>query len=159
MVQRQIKHYYYYYTQWWSGRSATTHRDCARSALNHLRLWRKLYDCSLHPFTTSQCIPKCCSIYIFNNLQLLIGWNLKCVGLLFGPRFGRLWESGGWGWVPISFPLTHMVYLIPFWELFCSKSVYTRPSDPNTITNRPTALEAAASSSDKNNSKQFNWKE
>ena len=41
-----------------------------------------------------------------------------------------------------------MVYLLPFWSYLAgSKSVSACPSDPDTMTN--TALEAAASSSDK----------
>ena len=35
----------------------------------YVGLWRKLYDCSLHHFTTSQMYPKLCSIHIFVKLQ------------------------------------------------------------------------------------------
>ena len=31
---------------------------CGQSSFTHLELWRKLYNCSLHHFTTSQCILK-----------------------------------------------------------------------------------------------------
>ena len=76
-------------------------------------------------------------------------------GGLFDPRVGGLGDVGGRGsansmarpCVPISSPLTDVVYLLSF-ELF---SWYqkrfrppARPSDPDTMTN--TALEATASS-------------
>ena len=51
-------------------------------------------------------------------------------------------------WVPISFPLTHMVYLAG------SKSVSVHQSDPDTMTN--TALEAIAESSGKKNTTERN---
>ena len=66
------------------------------------------------------------------------------------------WGSG-WAhsiarpWVPISAPLTHRVYLVPFVSYLAgSKSVSARrrPSDVNTMTN--TALEGIASSSGNN---------
>ena len=48
--------------------------------------------------------------------------------------------------VPISFTLTHMVYLLPYLSYLAgSKGVSARPSDPDTMTN--TVLEAIASSS------------
>ena len=71
--------------QWWSGPSTTDHTSCARSAFTHMGTWRKIYDCSLHHFTTSQCIVKCVSIDISVNLQP-VGWNLT--GGLFDSHFG-----------------------------------------------------------------------
>ena len=35
------------------------HTYCAWSAFTHLGLWRIVYDCSLHKFTTRKCILKC----------------------------------------------------------------------------------------------------
>ena len=35
------------------------HTYCTRSAFTHLELWRMLYYCLLHHFTTCQCILKC----------------------------------------------------------------------------------------------------
>ena len=69
------------------------------------------------------------------------------------PSVWGTWESG-WAHsvagpcIPISSLLTHMVYLLLFFELFSWLQKRFRPSDPNTITN--TALEVTASSSGKN---------
>ena len=64
--------------------------------------------------------------------------------------WGRGWaHSIAHLWVPISSPLTHMVYLLPFLSYLAgSKRVAARPSDPDTMTN--TTLESIASSSGKN---------
>ena len=62
-------------SQWSSGRSTTTRR-CARSAFTHLGLWRKLYDCSLHHFTTSHYILKC-DLLSFSLISNRWGWDLK----------------------------------------------------------------------------------
>ena len=52
-------------------------------------------------------------------------------------------------WVPISSPLTHMVYLLPFYSYLAgSRSVSASPPVHDTMTN--TALEANATSSGKN---------
>ena len=70
-----------------------------------------------------------------------------------------MWGSGGLArskaspWVPISFPLTCMVYLLQFLSYLAgSKSVSVRPSprpfDPDTMTN--TTVEAIASLGGKN---------
>ena len=73
------------------------------------------------------------------------------------PRFGGLGDAGGRGWahsiahplLPISFPLTHMVYLLPLFSYLAGfKGVSVRPSDPDTMTN--TGLEVIASVSGKN---------
>ena len=77
-------------------------------------------------------------------------------GLFDPPVWGvRREVDRGWAhsiahpWVPISSPLTHIVYLVPFLSYLAgSKSVSTRPSDPDTMTN--TALKAFASSNSKN---------
>ena len=60
--------------------------------------------------------------------------------------------SPGWAylvarpWVPISSPLTHVVYLLPVSSYLAgSKNISVRPSDPDTIKN--TGLETTASSS------------
>ena len=42
------------------------HTYRTRSAFTHLGFWRKLYDCSLHHFTTRQCILKCI-IFTFSS--------------------------------------------------------------------------------------------
>ena len=73
-------------------------------------------------------------------------------GRLFDPLVrGVRWAVGGRGWVHsiacpwvhISSPLTHMVYLLPFSSYLAGpKSVSSRPSDPETMTN--IALEATA---------------
>ena len=124
-------------------RSSTQRLDdrtyCARSAFTHLGLWRKLYDCSLHHFTTNQFILKMCSIGIFDKLKLVV-WNFK--GGLLTSGFGCLGVHGGRGlalsialpWVPISSKLT--VYLLPFLSYLAdSKSVFARLSNPDTINN------------------------
>ena len=56
---------------------------CARSAFTHLGIWQKLYDCSLHHFSTSQCIPKSVRLTFW---QSPTGW-LKFERGLFYPRF------------------------------------------------------------------------
>ena len=58
---------------------------CARIAFTHLELWRKLYDCSLHHFTTCQCILKCVRL-IFSTTSNWLAEIWK--GGLFDPRFG-----------------------------------------------------------------------
>ena len=90
----------------------------------------RLFIGSLH---NQPMYPKMCSIGISSNLQL-VGWNLK--GGLFDRRFGVTGTCGrGWAnsiahsWVPISSPLTHMVYLLPVFELVsCSISASARPT-------------------------------
>ena len=90
-------------------RPLNDHTYCTRSAYTHLGLWRKLYNCSLHHFTTSQCILKCVDWH-------LVGCNLK-VGL-FDPRFGvsgrGLAHLIACPLVSISSPLAHMVSFVPF---------------------------------------------
>ena len=39
---------------------------CPQSAFTHLGLWRKLYDCSLHHSTASQCVLKC-ALFTFSS--------------------------------------------------------------------------------------------
>ena len=119
------------------------HTYCARSVFTHLGHWRKMYDCSLHQFTTTQYIPiypKMFSIDIFVNLQPA-GWNLKA--RLFDLLVWGVRESSGvlgwayeiaWQWVPISSPLTNRVDLLRFWVIYLV----------------PKALEATTSSSSKN---------
>ena len=77
--------------------------------------------------------------------------------LLKGDFRHQVWGLGGHGgrewaqliacrWVPNSFPLTHMVYLLLFSSYRAgSKSISARPFDQDTMTN--TTPEAAASSS------------
>ena len=97
------------------------HRYCARSVFTHLGLWRKLYDCSLHHSTTSQCIILQCVRLTFSTTSLSsVGWNL--MGRLFDPRFEELGGGGGRGWahliahpwVLISALLTHGLSLTVF---------------------------------------------
>ena len=63
----------------------------------------------------------------------IIVW-LQFEGGLFDPQFGGLGGVGGWAHsvarplVPISPPLTYVVYLVPFWSYFAgSKSVSALP--------------------------------
>ena len=51
------------------------HTYCARSVFNHLWLWRKLYDCSLHHLKTSQCISKSVLLTFSSTFQP-VGLNL-----------------------------------------------------------------------------------
>ena len=99
------------------------------SLINSFGTLAKLYDCSLHHFTTSLCIMY--SIDSFVNFQS-VGRNLK--GELFDPT---VWGGGyvvKWG-----SGIAHSIALL--------KSVSARLADPYTTTN--TALEVNASSSGK----------
>ena len=91
-----------------------------------------------------------CSIDIFVDLQPF-GCNFK--GGLSIARFGGLGGLRVLGyahsithpWLPISFPLTYVVYLLPFLSsLAGSKSISARPPALDKLTIRPTALEATA---------------
>ena len=79
-------------------------------------------------------------------LNLVVDLQLLCLGLR---------ESLGWThsiarpWVPISFPLTHIFYLLPFLSYLAGfKIVSTRPVHLDMMIN--TALETTALLSDKN---------
>ena len=94
----------------------------------------RLYIASIH---NQPMYPKMCSMDIFVNLQP-VGWYLK--GELFDPRFGELGGVGSRGLahsiarlcVPISSPLTHMVYILPFLSYLAgSKSGSVRPLSGN----------------------------
>ena len=109
--------FYIFQQRQFSAKTIFQQRSCVEIPVTHLGLSRKLYDCSLYHFTTSQCILKCAllTFEIFVNLQSA-GWHLK--GGLFDPsRIGGIAECGGraWAhsiarpWVPISSRLTHMV--------------------------------------------------
>ena len=77
--------------------------------------------------------------------------DLRPLGL--GLRVGLRWvHSKARPWFPTSSILAHMVYFLPFFELFSwlqnGFHPTARPSDPGTMTNA--ALEAIASSSGNN---------
>ena len=83
---------------------------------------------------------------IFNRLVAIwkVDFSTPSLGL------GKTWGSGqtrsiACPWVPVSYPMTHMVYLLPLLShLAGSTSVPSaRPTDPDTMTN--TVLEAIAS--------------
>ena len=123
------------------------HTFCARSAFTHLGLWRKLYDCSLHHFTTSQSILACALLPFSSTSNRLAGiWN----GDFSTPGFSGWWGHGGRGWA-IRKPV-HGFLLAPYWQI-CSISYRfelfswlqgrfrssvrppARPSDQDTMTN------------------------
>ena len=70
-----------------SGCSTTTH-----IAFTHLGLWRK-YDCSLHHFTTSQCILKCTPLTVSSTSNRLA--DVLKTDFSTNPGFGGL--EGTWG--------------------------------------------------------------
>ena len=84
---------------------------CARSAFTHLGLWPKLYDYSMHHFTTSQFILKCALFSLFTlsstSNRLTKIWKADFSTPIFGV-FGRRWAHSiirlG---APISSRLTH----------------------------------------------------
>ena len=102
----------------------TMHDDCtyfARSAFAHLGLWQKLYDCSLHHFTTSQCILKCAPLTLSSTSNWLAEiWkgNFSTPGLV--DKGGNIGDRG-WAdliarpWVPSSSTLTLISY--HFWVI------------------------------------------
>ena len=99
---------------------------CARSAITQLGLWRKLYECLLDHFTTSQCILKCALLTFSstsNRLDKIWKGDFTSRGL-------ERYDVWSWDrrsahqiappWIPISSPLAHiMVYLLPtyLWHL------------------------------------------
>ena len=100
------------------------HTYCARCAFTHLGLWRNMYNCSLHHFTTIQCILKCDLLTFSATSNRLAGiWK----GDFSTPWFGKLAGM----WIPISSSLTHMVYRVPFLSDFAgSTGVSDRRSNP-----------------------------
>ena len=93
----------------------------------------QLFITSLHNQPMYPMYPKMCSIDISVNLTV-ISCNLK--GGLFDTRSGVTWTVGaqGWAhsidhpWVPISFPLTDIFYLLPFSSYLAgSKSISVPP--------------------------------
>ena len=79
---------------------------------------------SLHHFTTSQCVLKCALL----TLSSTSNWLAKIwQGDFSTLRFGVRGDVGGRG--PFdSTPLTHMVYLLPFFSYLArSKSVFVHP--------------------------------
>ena len=115
--------------QWWG--PFDDHTYFTRSAFTYLGLWQKLYDRSLHHLTMTSTF-----LSTSNRLAEI------CKGEFRHPVFGVRGDVGGWAyltvrpWVPISSQLKHMIYLAPFWSYLAgSKSVSTRPSDQDTMTN------------------------
>ena len=95
--------------QWWSGRSTTSH-IVLRSAFTNLGIWRKLYDCSLHHFTSSQDILECA---YWHFRQPPIDW-LKfenCKGVLSTPVLGVHGARRGSGLGPLDSPPVDSYYL------------------------------------------------
>ena len=75
-------------------------------------------------------------------------WSLICHPSVLGMWGRRRAHSVAPAWIPISSPLTQMVYLLPFLSYLAgSKSVSVRPPDLDTMRN--TVLEAIASPSGK----------
>ena len=102
---------------------------CAQSAFTHLGLTRKMHDCSLYHFTTSQCLLKRAPLtFSSTSNQLVEIWK---GGGLLDPGF----EGRGWQHlialqrVPISSSLTNMVHPLPFLSYLGGyKSVSARPT-------------------------------
>ena len=96
-----------------------------------------MYDCLLHHFTISKCILKCAQEHF---RQPPTSW-LKFERGTFRPPGWGLVGCRGQGqahliahpWVPISYTLTHMVYMsVTVFELFnWLKSISDRPTRPS----------------------------
>ena len=86
---------------------------CAWSAFTHLGLWWKLHNCSLHHFTTSQCILKC-ALLTFSSISSQLTENFK------GTFSTPVWEVRGrrvLGNGPIQKPACrHWFLLAPHWH-------------------------------------------
>ena len=120
-------------------RSLDDRNYCARSALTRQGLWWKLYGCSWHHFTASQYVLKCVLLTLPSTP------NLK--RRLTDPRFGvkgsgQLWKDpfDRPPMVPISSPLTQMVYLSPFLNYLASSKHISVPLTRLTISYHPTLL-------------------
>ena len=97
---------------------------CVRSSFTHLGICRKLFDCSQHHFTYSQCLLKCSPLTFLSYLQPF-DWKLK--GDISTPQLVGLRGCGGLGMDPfdslpmgiLHLPLMHMVSFQPYyaWNL------------------------------------------
>ena len=105
-----------------------------RSAFTHLGLRRKMYDCSLHHFITSQCVLLKCAMLTFSSNSNQLAEILK--GDLSNPNLGR-WRRRSGGVGPFDrLPMGSCQLLIDTYRL--SLTILSYLDGPNSVSARPT---------------------